>query len=129
MCRFFTFITVSLIITLFNAVENKKAWFLGEYLGCKIWFRLPLLEDEVRKLSRKYSWDCPAMLSIGYREWKDYFSNTKTKDRVVTEIQQDTRNYAKRQMTWFWRMEKRQSITWVSNETEAKSAILKFLDF
>ena len=86
------------------------------------------LEDEVKQLSGTYGWDCPAMLSIGYREWKDYFAGTKTKEQVIAEIQQDTRNYSKRQMTWFWRMEKKRPIQWVNNETEAKTVILKFLD-
>lgn len=86
------------------------------------------LEQEVKKLSAKYGWDCPAMLSIGYREWKEYFDGSKTKDQVIAEIQQDTRNYAKRQMTWFWRMEKKSKINWVENETEAKQVIKKFLD-
>ncbi|MFH0874040.1 MAG: tRNA (adenosine(37)-N6)-dimethylallyltransferase MiaA [Candidatus Komeilibacteria bacterium] len=86
------------------------------------------LEDEVKKLSAQYGWDCPAMLSIGYREWHDYFDKKITREQIISQIQQDTRNYAKRQMTWFWRMEKKTPITWVGNEAEAKSAALKFLD-
>ncbi len=86
------------------------------------------LEQEVKKLSAKYGWDSPAMLSIGYREWKEYFEGTKTKDQVIAEIQQDTRNYSKRQMTWFWRMEKKSKINWVETEAEAKGVIKKFLD-
>lgn len=86
------------------------------------------LEQEVKRLSTKYGWDAPAMLSIGYREWKEFFDGNKTKDQVIAEIQQDTRNYAKRQMTWFWRMEKKSKINWVETEDEAKQVIKKFID-
>jgi tRNA dimethylallyltransferase len=86
------------------------------------------LEQEVKRLSTKYGWAAPAMLSIGYREWKEFFDGNKTKDQVIAEIQQDTRNYAKRQMTWFWRMEKKSKINWVETEEEAKQVIKRFLD-
>lgn len=38
---------------------------------------------------------------IGYKEFKDYFENKKTLEETINLIKQHTRNYAKRQYTWF----------------------------
>jgi len=84
------------------------------------------LEDEVKKLVKKYPWTLPSMSGIGYREWNDYLSGTISLDRVKENIKKNTRNYAKRQMTWFKR-DKR--IKWidVAEEEKAKELIKKFL--
>lgn len=38
---------------------------------------------------------------IGYREWVAYFAGEKTQQQVLTQIQRDSRHYAKRQLTYF----------------------------
>lgn len=43
----------------------------------------------------------PALKIIGVREIIAYLEGDSTKDETLTAIQQSTRNYAKRQMTWF----------------------------
>jgi len=85
------------------------------------------LEQEVRSLVQKFDWKAPAMMSIGYREWQPYFSGQKGRSEIIEEIKKDTRNYAKRQMTWFWRMEKTNTINWVVNPEEATELISDFL--
>lgn len=62
-------------------------------------------EEEVRELSKNYNWDIPAMTGIGYRQFKDYFEGDIDKDELIEQLQQATRNYAKRQITWFKRYE------------------------
>lgn len=42
-----------------------------------------------------------SMKGIGYKEWWPYFEKTATYDEVVASIQQNSRRYAKRQLTWF----------------------------
>lgn len=42
-----------------------------------------------------------ALQTVGYREWWDYFEGKSSRENTVLAIQQNTRNYAKRQMTWF----------------------------
>lgn len=42
-----------------------------------------------------------ALQTVGYRELFDYFDGMTSLDRAVELIQQNTRHYAKRQMTWF----------------------------
>lgn len=85
------------------------------------------LENEVSELVKKFGWDAPGMLSIGYREWQEYFVKQRSLADVIEEIKKDTRNYAKRQMTWFWRMERSSKINWITNSREAVDLISDFL--
>lgn len=60
------------------------------------------LESEVRGLvDRGYAFDLQSMQGIGYKEWKPYFDGTATVDDVHEAICKNTREYAKRQRTWF----------------------------
>jgi tRNA dimethylallyltransferase len=43
----------------------------------------------------------PALQTVGYQELFEYFDGTITKNEAVDKIKQNTRNLAKRQMTWF----------------------------
>ena len=57
------------------------------------------LEDEVRSLIEHQ--DRPALQTVGYKEFFDYFNGLYSKEFAIEKIKQHTRNYAKRQMTWF----------------------------
>lgn len=60
------------------------------------------LESEVRGLvDRGYAFDLQSMQGIGYKEWKPYFDGTATVENVREAICKNTREYAKRQRTWF----------------------------
>ncbi|MDD4211291.1 MAG: tRNA (adenosine(37)-N6)-dimethylallyltransferase MiaA [Clostridia bacterium] len=61
------------------------------------------LLDEVEYLIKeKYlTKNHQSMNAIGYREFFDYFDNLITLNEVKEKIKQNTRNYAKRQITWF----------------------------
>jgi tRNA dimethylallyltransferase len=60
------------------------------------------LEDEVRSLI-SYK-DLPALQTVGYKEFFDYFDGKCTQEEAIEKIKQHTRNYAKRQITWFKRV-------------------------
>ncbi len=45
----------------------------------------------------------PSMQGIGYKELMDYFNGKKTLEESIALIKQKSRNYAKRQLTWFRR--------------------------
>lgn len=63
------------------------------------------LLDEVKHLLQSgVSFDCQSMKAIGYKEFKDYFDNVATIDEVREKIKKNSRNYAKRQLTWFKKM-------------------------
>jgi tRNA dimethylallyltransferase len=65
------------------------------------------LEEEVRSLVPQFTLN--ALQTVGYQEWLPYFEGKQSKDAVINAIQQNTRHYAKRQMTWF---KKDVSIQW-----------------
>lgn len=58
-------------------------------------------------------WESQAMQGIGYKEWKPYFDGKATIEEVCDKIKQNTRNYAKRQLTWF---RHRENVIWVEKE-------------
>lgn len=59
------------------------------------------LLDEVRRLN--LSTDTTAGQAIGYKELSDYLSGRQSLCAAVDRIKQASRNYAKRQITWFKR--------------------------
>jgi tRNA dimethylallyltransferase len=65
------------------------------------------LEQEVQSLLPQFSLN--ALQTVGYSEWIPYFNQEQSLDQVISSIQQNTRHYAKRQMTWF---KKDPSVQW-----------------
>ena len=77
------------------------------------------LEQEVSALAPQYHLN--ALQTVGYSEWLPYFEGSNSKEKVIENIQQNTRHYAKRQMTWF---KKDPEIIWHSpNEINAAQII------
>jgi len=68
--------------------------------------------EEVRRLMQSgVPEDAKAFNSIGYRELRSVLRGEAKLEDAVNEIQQATRRYAKRQMTWFRR---EQGVTWLA---------------
>lgn len=65
----------------------------------------------------------PAMKSIGYQQMFAFFEGNCTLDESVEKIKQDTRHFAKRQLTWFKRDER---IVWhdVTNWDDRKHELI-----
>lgn len=61
------------------------------------------LKAEVTEIVNKYenAFELRGMFGIGYKEWQAYFEGEKSEAEVIAEIQKRSRNYAKRQFTWF----------------------------
>lgn len=63
------------------------------------------LEQEVRSLlARGVSPDCQSMQSIGYRQMVWYLNGSMSYAEAVDKLKQATRNFAKRQITWYKKM-------------------------
>lgn len=63
------------------------------------------LEEEVAELLRSgVSPDCQSMKGIGYKEMVAYLQGRMDLSSAVNQIKQATRNFAKRQLTWYRRM-------------------------
>ena len=71
------------------------------------------------------------MGGIGYKEWIPYFKNEASLENVIAEIQQNSRRYAKRQLTWFRNRTKQVSwwdlVTQPETEIRLKEEINYFL--
>ncbi len=71
--------------------------------------------------------------AIGYKELYPYFDKTSALEDCVEKIKQHSRNYAKRQITWYKRYTK--NIEWRINETPEdyesilKSILLKYQEY
>ena len=70
------------------------------------------LLEEAKKLYPEYA-QLPALQTVGYTELFDYFANKTDFQTAVELIKQHSRNYAKRQITWFNKVE---GLTWFSPE-------------
>ncbi|HPU94854.1 MAG TPA: tRNA (adenosine(37)-N6)-dimethylallyltransferase MiaA [Candidatus Gracilibacteria bacterium] len=75
------------------------------------------LIDEVKKLLKKYDEDLPAMSSLGLKEIVPYIKGEKSLEECTEILKKNTRNYAKRQLTWFRRYK---NINWIPCETTKK---------
>lgn len=58
------------------------------------------LEGEVQNILAKYGENAPAFKAIGYKEFLPYFKKEISKDDLILQIKQHSRNYAKRQLTF-----------------------------
>ncbi len=58
---------------------------------------------EAEAVYRAYGANIPAFLAIGYKEFLPYFAGEATLAEVTEKIKQNTRHFAKRQLTWFRR--------------------------
>ncbi len=67
------------------------------------------LVEEVRSLLLRFG-DVPPLFSIGYKEIISYLRDEISLKRAVELIKRNTKNYAKRQLTWFRKVE---DIEWV----------------
>lgn len=59
------------------------------------------LIDEVKNVLDKYSEFPTAMQGLGYKEVVEYLNGSLNRDEMIEKIKQETRRYAKRQITWF----------------------------
>ncbi len=59
------------------------------------------LVEEVQVLLTKYTPDVQSLHTVGYREVIDYLNGLISLDQAINFTAQKTRNYAKRQYTWF----------------------------
>jgi len=105
------------------------------------------LLEEVKNLVKKYGPKQQSFDAIGYREIIDFLNGKISLEEATELIKKNTRNYAKRQMTWFKkdptpepqyqskaqygarqvRYGASKRIHWIKNEKEAEKLIKKFL--
>lgn len=75
------------------------------------------LEDEVNSLieNEKLTFDMQSMQAIGYKEFNGYLNGEYDKNTLTELIKQHSRNYAKRQITWFKRIDSCKWLNYAEN--------------
>ncbi len=72
------------------------------------------LVKEVEYLCNKYGQDLPLLNTLGYAEIKQYLAGELNLEQAIAETITHTRQFAKRQRTWF---RKNQNINWFDNSS------------
>lgn len=67
------------------------------------------LFEEVQNLYDKGIRDCQSIQAIGYKELYAYFDGKVSKEQAIEDLKQNSRRYAKRQLTWF---RNKMDVTW-----------------
>ncbi len=92
--------------------HDVKIRFIGIDLGreellrriearCRTMLKDGMIEETQRLLALGYPRDCPALTGLGYPRILSYLQGTISQEECLRLLIQDTRQYAKRQMTWF----------------------------
>ncbi len=85
-----------------------------------------LIEEVKRLLNKGYTPDLTSMKAIGYRELIKYLQGEWSLDEAINKIKQFSRNYAKRQLTWFRRDGR---INWIDiGDFEDKIEIANYIE-
>ncbi len=83
------------------------------------------LIKEVEEIYHKYSEFPTAMQGLGYKEVVEYLKGNLTKEEMIEKIKQETRRYAKRQMTWF---RKNKQTIWLDTENTLQNNLQIILE-
>ena len=68
---------------------------------CKKMIDSGMLEETKKVLNMGYKQNCYGLTGVGYKHIIKYFNNEISKQDLIDKFSQDTRQYAKRQITWF----------------------------
>ncbi len=64
-------------------------------------FENGLLDEITQLLGEGVNFENQSMQAIGYKEFKEYFAGERSLEETIDIIKRNSRNYAKRQLTWF----------------------------
>lgn len=84
-------------------------------LRSEIMWENGLLEETRKVLDMGYSPDLNSLNTVGYKEVIAFFNNEISEHEALEKMKQNTRRYAKRQMTWFRRNKK---TVWLNGNNE-----------
>lgn len=83
------------------------------------------LIDEVKSILNKYEKFPTAMQATGYKEVVEFLNGDMTEEDMIEKIKQESRRYAKRQLTWF---RKNKEIVWLDGLQEKNAMINLILE-
>lgn len=83
------------------------------------------LIEEVKQIYNKYKMFPTAMQALGYKEVVEYLEDKITKEEMIEKIKQESRRYAKRQLTWF---RKNKQTIWLDGQESIENNINRILE-
>jgi tRNA dimethylallyltransferase len=82
------------------------------------------LLDEVRALQKAgYTWNLPAMSSLGYGEIGAHLRGEVSLEEAITELKRSTRRFIRRQYTWF--RKHNANAIWLESNTQTAKKIIE----
>jgi tRNA dimethylallyltransferase len=90
-------------VVYFGIMPDRPALYEKINLRSEIMWNSGLIEETKRVLSMGYSPSLNSLNTVGYKETIDYIDGKLSAPEAIEKIKQNTRRYAKRQMTWFRR--------------------------
>jgi len=100
---------------LFQRIDDRAEWMLESGLVA-----------EVAGLVARYSAELKALQTLGYREVLGFLDGLDSAEQMLAKIRHHTRQYAKRQLTWF---RKDAEIIWVDSSTESGRVLQSIENF
>lgn len=109
--------------TLWFGLNTEDREFLYDRINKRVDIMLSQgLEEEAKSLFEKYGENNILMNTIGYQELYPYFNGESDFETAVELLKQNTRRYAKRQISWF---NANKDINWFDIKLKTKEQILK----
>ncbi len=81
--------------------------------------------EEAKMLYNMQDKSITACQAIGYKEFFEYIEGTKTLEECAELLKQKTRNYAKRQITWFKKLQDKFIVDGTKSKEEIIESVLK----
>ncbi|NRG47886.1 tRNA (adenosine(37)-N6)-dimethylallyltransferase MiaA [Bacillus sp. CRN 9] len=80
------------------------------------------LLNEVQKLYKMGIKDCQSIQAIGYKELYEFFNGYVSLEEAIVNLKQNSRRYAKRQLTWF---RNKMDVSWFDMTDASDEAVLR----
>ena len=93
-------------------------------LRAKMMVELGLVDEVRRLLDLGYGPELPSLRTFGYAEFFDVVKGIRSIEEALEEMQQATRRYAKRQLSWF--RNRVSELRWIPAEEAAKQIVAEF---
>ena len=85
----------------FVLLKDRENLYKRINVRCKEMIDSGMLEETKKVLDMGYKQDCYGLTGVGYKHIIKYFNDKISKSELIDSFSQDTRQYAKRQITWF----------------------------
>ena len=80
--------------------------------------------EEVRELKEK-EYDINLIKEIGYKDINNYLDGNLSYNDLLNKVKQDTRHFAKRQITWF---KNKMNCIEIQNDSNAFNIVCNYID-